>query len=85
MYDIRGVFDGSIIKRGWEGFPTTIYAATFPGPLGSQSNPPEQMGAETQAIAYTTDGGSSWTKIDFGANGNPVICSPLATLLTVQI
>ncbi|KAG8813318.1 hypothetical protein FRC17_001606, partial [Serendipita sp. 399] len=74
IYDIRGVFDGSIIKRGWNGYPTTIYTSVFPAPLGATSNPAEQQGAETQSIAYTRDGGATWTKLNFGRGNNPVIC-----------
>ena len=51
-----------------------IYTSTFPGPLGATSSPPEQEGAETQGIVYTTDGGASWTELHFGPNGNPIIC-----------
>ncbi|KAH8919330.1 glycoside hydrolase family 32 protein [Atractiella rhizophila] len=73
VYDIRGVFDGSIIQRGWNGYPTTIYTSVFPGPLGATSSPPEQEGTETQSLAYTKDGGASWIKLKFGTGGNPVI------------
>ncbi|ETW84894.1 glycoside hydrolase family 32 protein [Heterobasidion irregulare TC 32-1] len=73
LYDIRGVFDGSIIKNGWEGYPTTIYTSTFTGPLGATASPPESPGTETQSIAYTKDGGASWIKLNFGPQGNPVI------------
>jgi beta-fructofuranosidase len=55
IFDIRGVFDGSIMKNGYNGFPTTIYTGTFPSPLGSGTN--EGVGAETQNIAYTEDDG----------------------------
>ena len=51
-----------------------IYTSTLPGPLGATSSPPEHEGVETQSIAYTTDGGASWTKLNFGSNGNPIIC-----------
>ncbi|KAL8284210.1 hypothetical protein RQP46_004959 [Phenoliferia psychrophenolica] len=71
-YDIRGVFDGTIIKDGFEGHPSILYTATTPlGPLGATVT--EIEGVETQAIAYTKDDGASWTKIPFGASGNPVI------------
>jgi beta-fructofuranosidase len=68
-YDIRGVFDGTIIKKGFEGFPTQIYTSTFPGPLGATAK--EMEGTETQSIAYTVDEGRSWIKL--AANFNPVI------------
>jgi beta-fructofuranosidase len=77
VYDIRGVFDGSIIKHGWDGYPTTIYTSTFAGPLGATSNPAETEGTETQSIAFTKDEGRSWLKLKFGAQGNPVICAYL--------
>lgn len=73
LYDIRGVFDGSIIKEGWNGHPTLIYTSTFPGTLGWQSQPPEKEGTETQSIAFTEDDGHTWTKLNFGQNGNPII------------
>jgi beta-fructofuranosidase len=75
IYDMRGVFDGSIIKNGWEGYPTTIYTSTFTGPLGATSDPAEMEGTETQSIAYTKDDGKSWIKLNFGPKGNPVICT----------
>ncbi|KAJ7151108.1 glycosyl hydrolase [Mycena filopes] len=71
IYDIRGVFDGSIMKDGYLGFPTTIYTGTFPSPLGSGTN--EGVGAETQNIAYTKDDGASWIKLPFGQEDNPII------------
>ncbi|KAG0139082.1 hypothetical protein CROQUDRAFT_70356 [Cronartium quercuum f. sp. fusiforme G11] len=73
LYDIRGVFDGSIIKDGWNGYPTLIYTSASFGTLGYSSHPPEKEGTETQSIAYTEDDGLTWTKLNFGANGNPVI------------
>ncbi|KAJ7770559.1 glycosyl hydrolase [Mycena metata] len=71
LYDIRGVFDGSIMKNGFDGYPTTIYTGTFPSPLGSGTN--EGVGAETQNIAYTKDDGASWIKLPFGQENNPII------------
>ncbi|KAJ7190926.1 glycosyl hydrolase [Mycena pura] len=71
IFDIRGVFDGSIMKNGYNGYPTTIYTGTFPGPLGSGTN--EAEGAEMQSIAYTKDEGASWIKLPFGAANNPII------------
>lgn len=73
LYDIRGVFDGSIIQEGWNGHPTILYTSTFTGPLGWKTQPPEKEGTETQSIAYTEDDGKTWTKLNFGENGNPVI------------
>lgn len=77
LYDIRGVFDGAIIKDGWNGHPTIFYTSAFTGPLGHKTIPPEKEGAETQSMAYTEDDGQTWTKLNFGANGNPVICECL--------
>ena len=74
IYDIGGVFDGSIIKNGWNGYPTTIYTSVFPAPLGAISDPAENPGTETQSIAYTKDGGATWIKLNFGQGANPVIC-----------
>ncbi|KAJ7512025.1 glycosyl hydrolase [Mycena galericulata] len=71
IFDIRGVFDGSIMTNGWNGFPTTIYTGTFPGPLGSGTN--EGEGAEMQNLAYTEDDGASWIKLPFGVGNNPII------------
>ncbi|EFP78860.2 hypothetical protein PGT21_031694 [Puccinia graminis f. sp. tritici] len=73
LYDIRGVFDGTVIKDGWNGHPSIIYTSVFTGPIGARSNPPELEGVETQSVAYTEDDGHTWTKLNFGANGNPVI------------
>lgn len=73
LYDIRGVFDGSVIKNGWNGHPTIIYTSVFTGPLSARSDPPEIEGVETQSLAYTPDEGSTWIKLNFGAEGNPVI------------
>ncbi|PLW23082.1 hypothetical protein PCASD_10515 [Puccinia coronata f. sp. avenae] len=73
LYDIRGVFDGTVIKEGWNGHPSILYTSVFTGPIGSRSDPPEIEGVETQSVAYTEDDGRSWTKLNFGANGNPVI------------
>ncbi|KAF8530224.1 glycosyl hydrolase [Hysterangium stoloniferum] len=81
IYDILGVFDGSIIEKGWDGYPTQIYTSVFPASLGATSHPAEKPGTETQSIAYTTDGGASWIKLNFGFGANPVIYSwPLANL-----
>lgn len=71
LYDIRGVFDGSIIKKGIDGLPTILYTSTFTGPLGAVAG--EKEGAETQSLAYTKDNGDSWIKLPYGAGNNPVI------------
>ncbi|OAV96570.1 hypothetical protein PTTG_01009 [Puccinia triticina 1-1 BBBD Race 1] len=73
IYDIRGVFDGVVIKDGWNGHPTLLYTSAYVGEFAPQCEPPEVEGVETQSIAYTEDDGNSWTKLNFGANGNPVI------------
>ncbi|MBW0464760.1 hypothetical protein O181_004475 [Austropuccinia psidii MF-1] len=73
LYDIRGVFDGSVIPTGWEGHPSIIYTSTFTGPLGAMIEPAEKEGVETQSVAYTKDDGATWTKLNFGSEGNPII------------
>lgn len=50
VYDIRGVFDGSIIKDGHNGYPTILYTSTFTSRLGAVVPGGEQEGAETQSI-----------------------------------
>ncbi|KAK4055900.1 hypothetical protein OIO90_003157 [Microbotryomycetes sp. JL221] len=72
VYDIRGVFDGTVLKgQGPNGTDAILYTSTHPGPLGATVN--ETEGVETQSVAYTSDGGETWTKLPFGAGGNPVI------------
>ncbi|KAK4047386.1 hypothetical protein OIV83_005433 [Microbotryomycetes sp. JL201] len=72
IYDIRGVFDGTVLRgQGPNGSDALLYTSTHPGPLGATVN--ETEGVETQSVAYTFDGGESWTKLPFGAGGNPVI------------
>nr|6S82_A Chain A, Beta-fructofuranosidase [Phaffia rhodozyma]6S82_B Chain B, Beta-fructofuranosidase [Phaffia rhodozyma] len=80
IYDIRGVFDGSIIKEGIDGYPTILYTSTSFGPLGATLN--EAEGTETQSLAYTTDDGASWIKLGYGAGQNPVIYEWPETNLT---
>lgn len=49
VFDIRGVFDGTIIPNGFEGYPSILYTATTPnGPLGATVV--EIEGVESQAI-----------------------------------
>lgn len=48
IYDIRAVFDGSIINPGHEGFPTLFYTSTTFGPLGAVAG--EVEGVESQSI-----------------------------------
>jgi hypothetical protein len=50
VYDIRGVFDGSIIKNGFEGYPSILYTSTYTSRLGAVIPGGEQEGAETQSI-----------------------------------
>ncbi|KAI0028930.1 glycosyl hydrolase [Vararia minispora EC-137] len=78
LSDIRGVFDGTVVVNGWNGYPTTLYTSTYPGgQLGASSSPAEIEGTETVSLAYTTNGGSSWIKLPFGSQGNPIICTSL--------
>lgn len=73
LYDIRGILDGSTIQDGWNGYPSLMYTSAYTSSLGWSSQPPEQEGAETLSIAYTEDDGTTWTKLNFGEGGNPVI------------
>ncbi|KAI9616699.1 hypothetical protein KEM48_005116 [Puccinia striiformis f. sp. tritici PST-130] len=73
IYDIRGVFDGVLIKDGWNGHPTLVYTSAYVGEFAPQCEPPEVEGVETQSLAYTEDDGNTWTKLNFGATGNPII------------
>jgi beta-fructofuranosidase len=53
IYDIRAVFDGSIINPGFNGYPTIFYTSVTFGPLGAVAN--ETEGVETQSMGkYTT-------------------------------
>lgn len=51
IYDIRGVFDGTVFK-GVDGLPTILYTSTSFGPLGATVN--ERPGTETQSIGQST-------------------------------
>ncbi|KAH9821286.1 family 32 glycoside hydrolase [Melampsora americana] len=73
LYDIRGVLDGTVIQDGWNGYPSLMYTSTYTGSLGWDSQAPEKEGEETLSIAYTQDDGTTWTKLDFGEGGNPVM------------
>ncbi|EFP81689.2 uncharacterized protein PGTG_07938 [Puccinia graminis f. sp. tritici CRL 75-36-700-3] len=73
IYDIRGVFDGVVVKDGWNGHPTLIYTSAYVGEFAPRCEPPEVEGVETQSVAYTEDDGNTWTKLNFGASGNPII------------
>jgi beta-fructofuranosidase len=42
------VFDGTIIKDGYDGKPSILYTSTYPGPLGATVQ--EVEGVETQSI-----------------------------------
>lgn len=48
IYDIRAVFDGSIINPGFNGYPTIFYTSVTFGPLGAVAN--ETEGVETQSM-----------------------------------
>ncbi|PLW10615.1 hypothetical protein PCASD_17363 [Puccinia coronata f. sp. avenae] len=73
LYDIRGVLDGVVIQDGFNGHPTLFYTSAYVGEFSPRCQPPELEGVETQSMAYTEDDGSTWTKLNFGAGGNPVI------------
>ncbi|KZP30147.1 glycoside hydrolase family 32 protein [Athelia psychrophila] len=79
IYDIRGVFDGTVFQDGFNGYPTILYTSTYTIALGVGTR--EIPGSETQSIAYTMDEGASWIKLNFREGGNPVIyVSPMANL-----
>lgn len=61
-----GVFDGSVIPKGWNGYPTIIYTSVKNDPVGW--NTAETEYSETQSLAYTKDGGNTWTKLNFPVN-----------------
>ena len=49
IYDIRGVFDGTVIKGGYEGKDAILYTSTTAtGPLGATVD--EIEGVETQSL-----------------------------------
>jgi len=54
IYDIRAVFDGSIINPGHQGFPTIFYTSTTFGPLGAVAG--EIEGVETQSMGEWLEG-----------------------------
>lgn len=60
-YDNLGVFDGTIIPRGYRGHPTLIYTAVRHLPTGFSL--PYHPGTETLCLAYTTDRGRSWIRL----------------------
>ncbi|KAG9084681.1 hypothetical protein FRC06_003942 [Ceratobasidium sp. 370] len=72
--DRVGVFDGTIIPKGYKGFPTLIYTGVkfvfIPAKLGWTI--PYTPGTETQNLAWTEDGGVTWKKLE----SNPVIGGP---------
>jgi beta-fructofuranosidase len=63
-----------VIQDGFNGHPTLFYTSAYVGEFSPRCQPPELEGVETQSMAYTEDDGSTWTKLNFGAGGNPVIC-----------
>ncbi|KAG0143853.1 hypothetical protein CROQUDRAFT_80665 [Cronartium quercuum f. sp. fusiforme G11] len=75
LYDIRGIFDGNVIKEGYKGLPTLLYSSAYTSAIGWNTSPPEIEGAETQSMAYTEDDGETWIKLPFEEKGNPVIYS----------
>nr|UZP16976.1 RcGH32 [Ceratobasidium cereale] len=68
--DRVGVFDGTMIPKGYKGFPTLIYTGVKYLPTGWAI--PYTPGTETQNLAWTEDGGVSWKKLE----SNPVIGGP---------
>ncbi|KAG8903154.1 hypothetical protein FRC01_009309, partial [Tulasnella sp. 417] len=68
--DRLGVFDGTMISKGYKGFPTIIYTGVKYLPTGWTI--PYTPGTETQNLAWTEDGGVTWQKLET----NPVIGGP---------
>ncbi|KAG9088980.1 hypothetical protein FS749_001711 [Ceratobasidium sp. UAMH 11750] len=68
--DRVGAFDGTVIPKGYKGFPTLIYTGVKYLPTGWTI--PYIPGTETQNLAWTEDGGVSWKKLE----SNPVIGGP---------
>ncbi|CAN9364001.1 unnamed protein product [Alternaria alternata] len=68
--DPVAVFDGSVIERGVNGTPTLLYTSVSFLPI--QWTIRYTQGSETQSLAFARDGGSNFTKAEFG----PVIPSP---------
>ncbi|KAI8821445.1 glycosyl hydrolase [Fimicolochytrium jonesii] len=60
-FDALHVFSGSAVANGYKGYPTIYYTGVNYGPISWKI--PFTRGAETQAIAYTTDHGATWTKV----------------------
>ncbi|KZP28036.1 glycoside hydrolase family 32 protein [Athelia psychrophila] len=77
VYDIRGVFDGTVFQNGFNGYPTILYTSTYTTALGvGVSRYPDLK------PTYTMDEGASWIKLNFGEGGNPVIYEWPMTNLT---
>ena len=68
--DPVAVFDGSVIEKGVNGTPTLLYTSVSYLPI--QWTIDYTKGSETQSLAFARDGGSNFTKAQFG----PVIPSP---------
>lgn len=68
--DPLGVFDGSVVSKGIDGYPTLMYSGVKFMPITwSMSYFPQ---AETQSIAVSRDGGHTFEKLDHP----PVIVQP---------
>ncbi|CAH7688859.1 family 32 glycoside hydrolase [Phakopsora pachyrhizi] len=71
LYDLGGVLGGTVMKDGWDEKTTLIYTSLY---FSNSSSQQEPMGSiQTQSLAYTEDEGSTWTKLNFGENGNPIL------------
>ncbi|SPO29066.1 related to Sucrose-6-phosphate hydrolase [Ustilago trichophora] len=71
--DFLADFDGSVVAEGYNGLPTLIYTAVKGLPISWTI--PYTDGYESQALAYSEDNGTTWTKLQGGANV-PVIPRP---------
>ncbi|TPX49102.1 hypothetical protein SeMB42_g02743 [Synchytrium endobioticum] len=59
-YDHTSVFSGFYLPNGYKSLPTIFYTGTIHGPINWAL--PYKPGYETQAMAYSTDKGMTWTK-----------------------
>lgn len=67
-FDYLGVFDGTLVTRGYQDLPTLLYAGVSILPLSWLIG--YTPGAEKQILAVTKDNGDTWEKI------GPVISAP---------
>ncbi|SNX86785.1 related to Sucrose-6-phosphate hydrolase [Melanopsichium pennsylvanicum] len=71
--DFVADFDGSVVAHGYQGLPTLIWTSVKGLPISWTI--PYKDGFESQALAYSKDNGTTWIKLNGGAN-HPVIPRP---------